>query len=110
VSGSLQNSTAAVALNVDIIAALTHERLWRKWLGDDIRTWAAWFCFLRSLFGLKLTAAERRIFKVHGARRAKARRLSFCHTYLWAPRGKEPDPSFYRCLPGGVQEVAGRRR
>jgi hypothetical protein len=51
------------APNVTIIQALEAEQLWRKWLGADPRTWSAWFCFLRALFGLKLTAAERRVFK-----------------------------------------------
>jgi hypothetical protein len=114
VSVSLRSSAAPVALNVDIIATLTHEQLWRRWLGDDIRTWAAWFCFLRSLFGLKLSAAERRIFKectgrtapraggylsatlICGRRAGKSLTLAFIAVFL----------AVFREWPG----VAGERR
>jgi hypothetical protein len=52
-----------VTPNVTIIEALEHEQLWRKWLGADPRTWAAWFAFLRALFGLPLSKAELKIFR-----------------------------------------------
>jgi hypothetical protein len=46
-----------------IIDALTHEALWRKWLRDDPSTFAAWFAFLKVLFGLPLTKADLKIFR-----------------------------------------------
>jgi hypothetical protein len=49
--------------NVTIIDALTHPQIWRKWLGEDPRTWAAWFAFLRCLFGLTVSKAELKVFR-----------------------------------------------
>jgi hypothetical protein len=46
-----------------IIDALTHPDLWRRWLRDDPSTWAAWFCFLKVLFGLPLTKADLKVFR-----------------------------------------------
>jgi len=46
---------------VSIIDVCRHERLFKPWFRDS-ETWAAWFVFLKAMFGLPMDDGERAIF------------------------------------------------
>jgi phage terminase large subunit-like protein len=48
--------------DVTIFHAIQNPELFRPWFRDPV-TWAAWFAFLRALFGLPMSEAERRMFE-----------------------------------------------
>jgi hypothetical protein len=52
----------AIAIRTDIIEATRSAALFKPWFRDP-KTWAAWFSFLKALFGLKMTAADLAIFR-----------------------------------------------
>jgi hypothetical protein len=46
----------------DIIATTRNAALFKPWFKDP-RTWAAWFAFLKALFGLEMTAEDLAVFR-----------------------------------------------
>ena len=52
----------ATAIRTDIIETTRSAALFKPWFRDP-KTWAAWFSFLKALFGLKMTDADLTIFR-----------------------------------------------
>jgi hypothetical protein len=52
----------AIPANVTILDAVRHPAIWGGWF-KDAATWAAWFAFLRVLFGLPLDANDLELFR-----------------------------------------------
>ena len=46
----------------DIVSVAQHPALFGPWFRDPA-TWNPWFAFLRSLFGLSLSDADRQVFE-----------------------------------------------
>ena len=45
-----------------IITAIEHPELFRRWFRDPV-TWATWFAFLRSVFGLPMSESELQVLR-----------------------------------------------
>jgi hypothetical protein len=54
---------------INIIQACRDPAIWGPWF-KDVRTWAAWFAFLKAMFGLPLNDAELGTFQKHTGRNA----------------------------------------
>src|SRR5258708_16575812 len=52
----------AIPANVTILDAVRHPAIWGGWF-RDVATWAAWFAFLRVLFGLPLDGSDLELFR-----------------------------------------------
>jgi len=68
VSGSL---TIEPKAPITIIDACTDPDIFSPWFRDQ-QSWAAWFCFLKVMFGLPLDEAELEVFRNCTARDAPA--------------------------------------
>jgi hypothetical protein len=56
---------------LNILQACQDPAIWGPWF-KDVRTWAAWFAFLKSMFGLPLDDVELATFQKHTGRSAPA--------------------------------------
>jgi hypothetical protein len=54
-------------VDATILEAIENQALWRPWF-RDLATWQPWFVFLKAMFGLPMTLAERVIFTQHTGR------------------------------------------